>query len=116
MVMSTCVSAAPGPGQLWPGLASSLASVEATQVYYKVAPPHLDAWAVDWHRRVWLWVSCATPDAVLRYTADRTDPPDPQWYSPVWYNPMIVTGTGVIKVRAFKDWMYPSDILVITIS
>ena len=99
VLMSTCVSAAPSPGLIWPSLASSLASVEATQVYYKVAPPHLDAWAVDWHRRVWLWLSCATPDAVMRCTGDGSDP---TYYSYACDGLLIVTGIGTVKVRSFR--------------
>jgi hypothetical protein len=112
VVMSTCVAAAPSPGQFWPGLAGAITSLEATQVYNQVAAPKLDGWAVDWHGRLWLWLSCPTPGAVMRCTGDGSDP---QYYSPVCPGVLIVSGKGTLKVRAFQGGMCASDILVITI-
>jgi len=111
VVMSTCVSAAPSPGRLLPGLASGLAGLEVTQVY-QVATPQLDGYTFDWYDCVWLWLWCPTPGAVMRYTVDGTNP---QYDSPVYHGLLIVRGTGIVKVRAFKDGMYPSNILVIYI-
>ncbi len=111
VVMSATVSAAPSPGQLWPGLAGGLARLEVTQMS-RVATPELDYWAVDWHGRLWLWLSCPTPGAVMRYTLDGSDP---QYYSPICDGLLILTGHGTLKVRAFAEGMYTSKILVIYI-
>jgi hypothetical protein len=110
LLMSVTASAAPGSGQLWPSLASGIASLEATTV--QVAPPELDCWGVDWYGRVWLWLSCPTSGATMRYTVDGSTP---QYYSPVCEDLLIVAGTGTLKVRAFKTGMYPSQVLVIRI-
>ncbi|MEN6423901.1 MAG: chitobiase/beta-hexosaminidase C-terminal domain-containing protein [Phycisphaerales bacterium] len=111
LVMSADVSAAPAPGLLLPGLASGLASLEVTQMA-QVKTPKLDAWAVDWNGRIWLWISCATPGAKIVRTLDGATP---QSYSPVCKRPLILTGRGTLKVRAFKTGMLPSNILVIRI-
>ena len=113
LVMSASVSAAPSPGQLWSGLAGGIASMEVTQVT-QVAPPEIDYWAVDWYGRLWIWLRCPTPGAVIRYTANGSYP---QYYSPLYVGPLIITGNGTLKVRAFKDGVYGgSKVLVIKIS
>ena len=112
VVMSTCVSAAPSPGQFWPGMAGAISSLEATQVYPQVATPELYYWAVDWYNWYWLWLSCSTPSATMKYTVDGTDP---RYDSPVCYGLLIVSGKGTVKVRAFRGGMAASKILVITI-
>jgi len=112
MMMSTCVSAAPSPGQPWPGLANTITSLEATQIYGQVATPHLDCWAIDWRGCVWLWLSCPTPGAVVRYTLDGSDP---KYYSPLCDGLLILCGHGTLKVQALAPGLYASNILVITI-
>ncbi len=109
VVMSTCVSAAPSPGQLWPGLASGLASLEVTRVYDKVEMPELDRVSVDWYDNLWLWLSCPTPGAELWYTVDGE-----RWWL-IHSGVLIVTEPVTLYVVAIKDGMCPSDILVIRV-
>jgi hypothetical protein len=111
LVMSAGVSAAPSPGQLLPSLASGLASLEVTQMS-QVQTPQLKYWARDWNGNIWLWLSCPTSGATIRRTLDGSTP---QFYSPVCKVPLILSGRGTLKVRAFKDGMLASKILVIYI-
>ncbi len=111
VVMSASVSAASGPGQFLPSLASAITSMEVTQMA-QVEPPKLDYWAVDWNGRIWLWLSCPTPGAVIRGTVDGSVP---QFYSYVCPRPLILTGRGTLKLRAFKNGMLPSKVLTIYI-
>lgn len=52
-------------------------------------------------------ITCSTPDAVIRYTTDKTDPTES---SPVYIQP--VDFTDEIRARAWKDGMLESDIAV----
>ena len=52
-------------------------------------------------------ITCSTPDAVIRYTTDKTDPTES---SPVYTQP--VDFTDEIRAKAWKDGMESSDIAV----
>lgn len=52
-------------------------------------------------------ITCSTPDAVIRYTTDKTDPTEA---SPVYTSP--VDFTDEIRARAWKDGMLESDIAI----
>ncbi len=112
VVMSTCVSAAPSPGQLWPGLASGLASLEVTQIPQLPTPILITNWAFDWHGRLWLWLSCQIPGAVMRYTLDGSNP---KCDSPICDGLLILRGHGTVKVQAFAPGLHASAILEIHI-
>lgn len=50
-------------------------------------------------------ISCATPDAVIRYTLDGSVPTPA---SPVFYTSLGFTNLTLLRARAFKDGMNPS--------
>jgi hypothetical protein len=53
-------------------------------------------------------LSCATPDAVIRYSLDRADvtPTSGQVYS----GPIPITGTTILRAAAFKEGWAPTDV------
>ena len=111
MVMSTGVSAAPSPGQLGPGLASAITSLEATQVSDQVARPQLVWVGRDWYGALYLGLWCPTPGATMYYYVV-----DGKYWWPVPTNGVLrVTGKGTLYVAAVKDYV-TSDLLIITIS
>jgi len=52
-------------------------------------------------------ISCATVGADVRYTLDGTTP---DLDSPAYAGPIHLVTITMVKARAFKDWMKPSDI------
>ena len=52
-------------------------------------------------------VSCTTPNAILYYTIDGSDPDDA---SPVYETGIFIEATTTVRVRAYADDLAPSDI------
>jgi len=52
-------------------------------------------------------MSCATPDAVIHYTVDGSDPTED---SPVYSSPFVAPENATVKARAWKSGQIPSDI------
>ncbi len=51
-------------------------------------------------------ISCDTPDATIRYTADGTEPSE---YSPVYSGPITIMSDTTLKARGFKTGWTPSS-------
>ncbi len=56
-------------------------------------------------------LSCSTDGAVIRYTADGSDPAEE---SPVYTAPIFISETVTVKAAAFKAGMLPSDVLTVS--
>jgi hypothetical protein len=55
-----------------------------------------------------LSITCATPGVTIRYTVDGTAPTASTGL--IYANPLVVTGTTVIRAAAFKTGLLPSDV------
>jgi len=53
-------------------------------------------------------ISCTTPDAVIRYTADESEPSE---ISTAYGGPIVLSQTTTMKAKAFKDGWTPSEIV-----
>ncbi len=56
-------------------------------------------------------ISCATPNAVIRYTINGGAP---DANSPLYTGPFTIQGTSLVIARAYKDGWYPSEIVSAT--
>jgi hypothetical protein len=56
-------------------------------------------------------ITCGTPEAIIRYTLDGTDPTES---SPMYTTPILIRNTTTIKARAYKSGLAPSAIATAT--
>ncbi|PYK96037.1 MAG: hypothetical protein DME19_21020, partial [Verrucomicrobia bacterium] len=53
-------------------------------------------------------ITCATPDAIIRYTTNRSEPTATQGF--LYSAPIIVSGTTVLRAAAFRNGWAPTDV------
>ena len=75
----------------------------------KVATPFLSPVAGSYEGLQHVTLSCATPDAVIHYTLDGTEPDEA---APTYFAPIPLAADAVVMARAFKIDFDPSDVAV----
>ena len=74
-----------------------------------VATPTVSPGDTEFKETVEVAMSVTTPDATIRYTLDGTIPTEK---SPAYASPLVLDDDAVVKVRAFKSGMNPSETVV----
>lgn len=77
----------------------------------KVATPKFDPAPGEFQGMIWVSISCATPEATIRYTTDGNKPTEK---SPQYTEPILIARTTTLKARAFKSGLSPSDVATAT--
>lgn len=88
-------------------LPSEITSGSYDIFYQKVAEPTFTPDPGIYPDQQEVTISCATPDANIYYTLDNSEPSESSLF---YTEPLNISETSTIKVRAYKDQLYPSDI------